>query len=120
MDRMYGLVTELKRSRAPQLLQTLRGSCVMQLKEVFSSLPKDTHPNALAQLVQLLLDHCPDTPHFELVACNVVEDVCWEQGIERKSRDSALAICTQHASPLAPSLSFSLTMPLFEDFPKAT
>jgi hypothetical protein len=70
--------------------------------------------------VQLLLDHCPDTPQFELVACNVVEDVCWEHGIDRTNRKGALAVAAEHVSPLAPSLSFSLTTPLFEDFAKPT
>lgn len=120
MERMYPLVTELKRSRAPQILQTLRGSCIEQLKELFADIAKDEHPAALAELVQLLLDHCPDTPHFELVVCNLVEDICCAQAIGRLGRQAALEVSQKHSSPLSDSISFSLTNPLFDMLPKSS
>jgi hypothetical protein len=120
MESMYALVTELKRSRAPQLLQTLRGSCILQLKEAFSRVPKDTQAAALAYLVRLLLDHCPDTPEFELVLCNLVEDVCFGHAIATPERQEAKTVCMSHTNPLAKSLCFSLTHPWFDTFRDST
>ena len=114
MDAFYALITELKRSQAPHLLQNLRGSCVMKIRETFGQMSQDLHSDALSKLVRLMLDHLPDTPQFELVACNLVEDVCFANGISNSSRREALSIVSNHPSPLADSLQISLAQPLFE------
>lgn len=116
-DCLYALVTELKRSRAPQLLQTLKGSCVMQIKEVFNDLDEAERPAVLARLVKLLLDHCPDTPHFELVVGNLVEDVMCMAKVDREGRFEALKVSSSHPSPLSDCVTYSLTHPLYEEFP---
>jgi hypothetical protein len=112
---LYALVTEIKRSSAPQLLQTLKGSCVEQIKTVFANLGADEHSVALALLVQLVLDHFPDTPQFELVACNLVEDISFSCNLDRFAKQQAVAVSEEHTSPLAPSVGHSLRNPLFEE-----
>ena len=115
MDGLYGAVTELARSRAPHLLQTLKGSPVLQIKDMFQELPADERPAALARLVKLLLDHCPDTPHFDLVVGNLVEDVLCMAKLDREARFEALKVSASHRSPLAESVTYSLTHPVYEE-----
>lgn len=111
---MRDLVTELARSRAPHLLQTLRRSCVAQLKERFAQLPRERLSDELAIVVRLLLDLCPDTPQFELVVCNLVEDLCFQTNMRSFMRQDALNVASSHSSPLASSVCMSLSTPLFE------
>jgi hypothetical protein len=111
---LYALVTELKRSRSPIMSSQLRGSCVHQIKEVFESVPAEERPDALKCLVTLLLDHIPDTPPFELVVVNLLEDLCAKLQLLRQGRSAALRTAQEHSSTLAPSLCFSLSNPLYE------
>lgn len=111
---LYALVTELKLSRAPVTASQLRGSCVQQIKEVFAALDANTRPFALARLVQLLLDHTPNSPDFELVLVNLVEDLCVQFQLSRADKGVAVRVASAHKSPLSASLGFSLVNPLLE------
>lgn len=112
--QLYALVTELKRSPSPITASQLRGSCVHQIKTLFSSMAPEARASSFARLVQLLLDNMPDTPPFELVTVNLVEDICAQQRLTREDKADAAKVADLHTSPLAPSIAFSIRNPMFE------